>query len=380
MSRWHKHDFPDLPEEAFKPRGGKGKFAGGMTLEGGGKGSSAPAPDPQMGAAALEQIRLNRDIFNDYQTNDRPWMQNIANEALGISRQNADRANTLSDYQLESMRFNDQRYRNVGVPLEDELIEDSRRFDSDAYKQQQVNAAMADVGGAYDRMGLQASRNAGRMGITRAIRATNDVGMDKARAEASAAYKTRMAADQAGLATKMQMYGGTRGLAGLGSTNAQLGIASMGAGLNSASTMMNAGTGFLGSNNAAQGAMNQGMSAGMTGYGNYINAQQNATKINNDADPFASILGAGATLGAAWLGKSDRRLKADIVHVGVDEATGLNLYEFRYIDGDKRFRGVMADEVEASYPDAVFVMPDGYKAVNYALIGIDMVLVEGETQ
>lgn len=378
MSRWHQFDFPDLPEEAFQPRGGRGKFAGSMTLEGGGKGK-APAPDPQMGAAALQQIALNREIFQDYQTNDRPWMQSIADEVLGISRANAERANALGDYQLENMRFNDQRYRDVGIPFEDELLSGVRRFDSDAFKQQQVDSARADVGMAFDQLGLQAGRNAGRMGIDRVLRTSNDVGLEKAKAMATASNKTRQAAEQIGLSTKMQMYGGMKGLAGLGATNAQLGIASMGAGQGAAAGMMGAGTGFLGANNAAQGAMNTGISSGLQGYGNYVGLQQNAQKINNDADPFAALLGGATTLGAAWIGKSDRRLKADIMFVGTDEATGLSLYEFRYIDGAKRYRGVMADEVEARFPEAVFTMPDGYKAVNYAVLGMQMVEVEGET-
>jgi hypothetical protein len=121
------------------------------------------------------------------------------------------------------------------------------------------------------------------------------------------------------------------------------------------------------------------MSAGIQGLGSYNQLQQNAVKINNDADPFAAILGAGAQLGAALISKSDRRLKENIQLIGTDERTGLNLYEFSYKNGGgKRFIGVMADEVEKLYPEAVFEMPDGYKAVNYAALGLEMVEVEGE--
>ena len=38
----------------------------------------------------------------------------------------------------------------------------------------------------------------------------------------------------------------------------------------------------------------------------------------------------------------------------------------------------MADDVEKLYPEAVFEMPNGYKAVNYAALGLEMVEVEGE--
>jgi hypothetical protein len=54
----------------------------------------------------------------------------------------------------------------------------------------------------------------------------------------------------------------------------------------------------------------------------------------------------------------------------------LGIYEFEYIDGDsRRFRGVMADEVEAVVPEAVVYDSRGYALVNYSLLGIDMVEV-----
>lgn len=66
----------------------------------------------------------------------------------------------------------------------------------------------------------------------------------------------------------------------------------------------------------------------------------------------------------------------DIRPVGVDERTGLTLYEFSYKGSSRRFVGVMADEVEKLYPEAVFEMSDGYKAVNYAAPGIELKEVE----
>jgi len=70
---------------------------------------------------------------------------------------------------------------------------------------------------------------------------------------------------------------------------------------------------------------------------------------------------------------SDRRLKEAIVEVGVDADTGLVLYEFAYCsDPSRRFRGVMADEVEVVMPDAVTVLPSGFCAVDYGRLGLQM--------
>lgn len=64
---------------------------------------------------------------------------------------------------------------------------------------------------------------------------------------------------------------------------------------------------------------------------------------------------------------SDRRLKKDIVELGMDK-NGLRKYSFRYRwqHAEPPTLGFMADEVEKIYPDAVTVGPLGYKMVNYA--------------
>ena len=75
---------------------------------------------------------------------------------------------------------------------------------------------------------------------------------------------------------------------------------------------------------------------------------------------------------------SDENLKEDIELVGRE--SGFNIYEFKYKDSGKygagRYRGVMAQEVELSYPDAVFTRTDGvfngYKTVDYGMLGIQM--------
>ena len=71
------------------------------------------------------------------------------------------------------------------------------------------------------------------------------------------------------------------------------------------------------------------------------------------------------------VGLSDRRFKENVEHIGHDERTRLALYEFNYIgQPDQRYRGVMADEVEPLFPEAVITRPDGMKAVKYGVLGI----------
>jgi hypothetical protein len=86
--------------------------------------------------------------------------------------------------------------------------------------------------------------------------------------------------------------------------------------------------------------------------------------------------GLGADGGGLMTMMSDRRAKEDIVRVGT-HPLGIGLYLFRYkrafsdAGGSERRLGVMADEVERVLPAAVSVDPDGYRRVDYALLGFD---------
>jgi len=73
--------------------------------------------------------------------------------------------------------------------------------------------------------------------------------------------------------------------------------------------------------------------------------------------------------------RSDQRVKQGIVRIG-EHPLGIGLYLFDYKPeyraewGHGRQFGVMAQEVEAVMPEAVCVAPDGYRMVNYAMLGI----------
>ena len=75
---------------------------------------------------------------------------------------------------------------------------------------------------------------------------------------------------------------------------------------------------------------------------------------------------------------SDRRLKENVVLIG-EHPLGIGIYLFDYKPayrdawGHGRQFGVMADEVERVMPEAVSVHSNGYKMVNYAMLGINAV-------
>lgn len=335
--------------------------------------SKAPAPDPRMGEAAARQIGLAERQYADFMApgGDRDFMRGIANESIGIQRDLVGRANAMSDYQLGQMRFNDGQ-ANL---LSRQLMADVQRINPNQLAGQAAAGARRELGIAKDIRRRDLERRGVNPFSGRALGDSRAMAIDEASAVNSASMKTRMAAEQLGLANKMQLFGGLRGLGGLGAGVAgqMMGITSGAAG----SMTGSAGT-SVSANNAGFNSAMGGMSAGIGGLGQFSQLRQNAAQINNAANPFPALLGAGATLGAAWLG-SDRRLKQKIRLVGVHSSTGLNLYEFEYANPrvPGRWRGVMADEVEQLYPRAVADMGNGYQAVNYQMLGIPLQRVDG---
>jgi hypothetical protein len=125
----------------------------------------------------------------------------------------------------------------------------------------------------------------------------------------------------------------------------------------------------------------------------FMNAQlrglplQSSTVQQYNAAPSAVSQAAGiGTAGIAGLGlynamsgstSSDIRAKENIKSVGL-LPNGLPVYEFEYKiqfkdkAGHGRYRGVMAHEVEKIMPEAVNVDTNGYKLVNYSMLGIKM--------
>jgi hypothetical protein len=76
--------------------------------------------------------------------------------------------------------------------------------------------------------------------------------------------------------------------------------------------------------------------------------------------------GTGAFGKAGWL-TSDARLKENIERVGKTDE-GLPIYKYNYKGSMLPQMGVMAQDVERVNPDAVAMMPSGYKAVDYAQV------------
>ena len=334
-------------------------------------GKSAPAPDysamaraTERGIDVAERLGTRQMDFAQRQYEEmKPMLQRIADQQMAAQEQQMGQAKDYYDYQTQTFR-----------PVEQGLVRDAQEFSTAGYREQLARDAAAASAKAFGLTQDMATRAAAARGVNPnsgaalAMQNQNMLGLAAQRANAMTGART--SAEQMGWARRMDAAGLGRGLAG--ASTAAYGGAT-GAGTAGANTAMAAGNQFTAANNAGVGTMMEGARLGVQGAGNILNAQTSAynTGINAQGEMMGSVLGAGSRIGAAYAA-SDRRLKEDIKLVGVDESTGLNLYEFVYKGGSStKYIGVMADEAKENFPHAVFTMPDGYDAVNYEALGIE---------
>lgn len=127
--------------------------------------------------------------------------------------------------------------------------------------------------------------------------------------------------------------------------------------------------------NAQQGALSRALlteqgrieEASYAGQAAQAEAQASASKSGGTGGLIGGVIGA---IGSIF--SSDRRLKEAIRQVG--EHRGLPLYRFRYKGGTATFEGVMAQDVQTKFPDAVKTI-GGFLAVDYRAIGLELKLV-----
>ena len=213
--------------------------------------------------------------------------------------------------------------------------------------------------------------------------------------------------------TAQGMQGAQVGLQGVSGQQAGYGLANQAAGtLGSLGTQqLGAQTGILGLQNQIGGQQQgqqqqiinqaiqnyaQAQEAPMTAFNQYNAllrgyAVPGTTTTQYQAQPtFGNQLAGFGTAGISALALnnamsggaaagSDIRVKENIERIGT-LANGLGLYDFEYKPefkdhpqcGHGRFRGVMAQEVEKLIPEAVVTMDNGYKAVKYNLVEMEL--------
>ena len=336
--------------------------------------SSPPPPDyTPLAEASAESARIMGKLGDDQlafaqRQYDRsaPILEGIANQQMAAQSEQMSQARDYYNYQKDTYR-----------PLERGIVSDAQRFNTEAYQNQVAGQAAADAGRAFGIGQQQNQRAMASMGANpnsgRFAGMQNATGLQQAAVRANAMTGARNQAQQMGYARKLDAAGLGRGLAG--ASAAAYGGASN-AGSMAGGNAQSAGQNYMGNMAIGSGTIGAGQNMQIQGLGNILNNQTSAY-VNTSGSvlgDIGGIMGGAAAMKTAGM-FSDRRLKENIVEVAVDQRTALPLYEFNYKEGfgdpNIRYVGVMADEVELSYPDAVAVMDNGYMAVNYDALGIE---------
>lgn len=333
--------------------------------------SSPPPPDyTPLAEASAEAARIQAGLGRDQlafarEQYDRsaPILERIANQQMAAQDEQMAQARDYYNYQQDTYR-----------PLERGLVADAQRFNTEAYRNDLASKAAADAGVAFGQSQAMNRRAMAAMGANpnsgRFAGMQQASGLAQAANRANAMTGARTQADQMGYARKLDAAGLGRGLAGAsaaaygGATNA---------GSQAGANTQSAGQNYMGNMVQGAGTIARGQQMGIGGLGTILNTQ--ADMYMNSANANAQMIGGALGAGAAVYQGSDERIKENIIEVGVDQRTALTLYEFNYKkefgDPNVRYRGVMAQEVELSYPDAVGEYK-GYKTVHYAMLGIEM--------
>ena len=309
----------------------------------GGKSYAAPDYTP-MAAISKEQLDFARQQYADL----KPLAQRIADQQIAAQQQQMAQAQDYYNYQTQTFR-----------PVEQGLVRDAQRFNTEDYRNQLASQAAAASAQAFSNTAHAVNRQMASMGVNpasgRYMGTVAQANLGLAAQRAAAMTGARQGAEQMGWARRMDVTGLGRGLAG--ASNAAYAGAT------------GAGTAGMNTSMAPGNQYQQGLTGAANTYGTMTGQQASManTAMNAQGEMYGAALGAGA-----MMYKSDRRLKEDIKLIGVDEKTGLNLYEFTYKNGSStKYIGVMADEAKEKFPNAVFTMPDGYDAVNYTMLGIE---------
>lgn len=332
----------------------------------------APPPDyAPLAEASAEAARIQAGLGREQlafarEQYDRsaPLLESIANQQMAAQNEQMAQARDYYNYQRDTYR-----------PLERSIVADAQRFNTEAYRNQLAGQAAADAGRAFGISQQQNQRAMASMGVNpnsgRFAGMQNATGLQQAAVRANAMTGARRQAEQMGYARQLDAAGLGRGLAG--ASAAAYGGASS-AGSMAGQNAQSAGQNYMGNMAIGSGTIAAGQQMQLSGLSNILN-NQTSSYINTSGSFLGDVGGALGGAAAAYTAFSDRRIKENIVEVAVDQRTALPIYEFNYrkefSDPNIRYRGVMADDVELVYPDAVTETDFGFKAVNYGMLGIE---------
>lgn len=331
----------------------------------GGKGGGS-SYDPQIGASAQQAAATAAKAENFSETYYNNVITPLLQQQGKASMESQGKLNTLYDLNADQMGLAMDRYKQNGIPAEDRYYQMVGQYSEPAEFERQAQAARGDVATAQQGQQQAMMRNFSGLGIDptspAAQAAMADMAVQSTATQAGAMNRARNAARTLGMQLTSDAAnfgrGGTSQALAFGNSASGNATGAFGVANQALGTGMQAGNGVM-----------QGYQTAMQGYNNNTDAYAKLGAADIQASSqggFGQLLG---MLGSAAINKipSDRRLKKDVKIVG-KLPSGLHVYEFNYVWGGERQRGVMAQEVMHVIPEAVSVDPSGYMVVDYGMV------------
>ena len=336
----------------------------------GGKSKAPPAPDyTPIANASKEAAEISAAVSRE----QLKWAREQYAQDREVTDQVIQDAMKRAAEQDALAKKDRMRYEEVFQPLEDELVNESKTYNSEARREQAAGSAAAEVGQQFDAARNNAMQQLESYGVdptqTRAGALDVSVRAQEAAAKAGAANAARTNVENTGRALRSEAINIGRGLPGQAATSLNAAIQSGNQAVNSGlattgtgAQTMGTGTQWQGQSNASLGTWANALNMG------YQNQLDRYKANQSSSSGIGSALG---LVGSAFLGPSmpwifsDERVKEDVTPVGKTE-DGQTIYKFRYKDDESGtvHMGLLAQEVEKKHPDAVHEQ-GGVKMVDY---------------
>lgn len=265
---------------------------------------SAPAPDPNIGAAQKQMSDLATEQWNSFKTDIYPKLLAQMDKETTRADEVWAMDKTIAEYNLAQSKKATERYEEGAIPAMKALKADADLYNTAGYQEQMAGQAVGDIAAAEEVArvtGIQRDRSygidptSGRSGL--GFNANN---VAVALAKAQAGTQTREAAKQLGLQKQANVYNMYAGLPAQANmqTNTAMNAATQGmdstgkalAGVSAASGTMN---------NATQTALGGWNQVGQLGVKKYEADLQRYAADSSAASGFGKLIG---TVGGAMLG------------------------------------------------------------------------------
>jgi hypothetical protein len=330
-------------------------------------GKSVRAPDyAPLAAASRESAEIMGQLGREQLGFARAQYADLAPIVRGL----ADQQSQAQEEQMRQARDYYSELEQVYRRLERGLVREAQEFNTEAAREQLARQAAADASRAFGTTRAASERASASMGVNpnsgrfAGMGIQTDLGLTANRAAAMTGARER--AENLGYARRLDVAGLGRNLPGI-STAAYGGAT--GAGSAAAGTYAAPGNQFMAGMRQGASTIGSGLQMQNQGLSNILSTQGSVygQSLNAQGEVLGSLAGAGIAK------YSDARLKTDIKLKGIDFTTNLAIYEFAYKAAPTiRYRGVMAQDVEKVYPQAVVEGADGYKRVRYDMLGMSM--------